>query len=260
MPLVEIIVGKRTGPEAIAKALDYVQQIRKTPIVVNDSRGFYTSRCFGTYVTEGYAMVGEGVNPALIENMGKQAGMPVGPLAVGDEVAIDLSYKVMSAAKKDMGDAYRASPADPVVERMMGLERFGRKNSKGFYQYPEDGKKSLWPGLGDEFPRAESQPTAEAVRERLVYRQLAECARCFEEGVLETPEDGDLGAIFGWGFAPHTGGPFSMMDTVGIANVVATLDGLAERHGERFAPPQLLRDMAGKGETFYGRASQKKAA
>ncbi len=260
MPLVEIIVGKSTGPEAIAKALDYVQQIRKTPIVVNDSRGFYTSRCFGTYVTEGYAMVGEGVNPALIENMGRQAGMPVGPLAVGDEVAIDLSYKVMKAAKADMGDAYKPSPADPVVEKMMQLERFGRKNSKGFYQYPEGGKKSIWPGLAEQFPAAGSQPTAEAVRERLVYRQLAECARCFEEGVLETPEDGDLGAIFGWGFAPHTGGPFSMMDTVGLANVVQTLDGLAQRHGERFAPAKLLRDMAARGETFYGRAAVKKAA
>ena len=260
MPLVEIIVGKGTGPEAIAKALDYVQQIRKTPIVVNDSRGFYTSRCFGTYVTEGYAMVGEGVNPALIENVGKQAGMPVGPLAVGDEVAIDLSWKVMQAAKKDMGDAYRASPADPVVETMMGLERYGRKNAKGFYQYPEDGKKSLWPGLADSFPHAEHQPTAEMVRERLVYRQLVECARCFEEGVLETPEDGDLGAIFGWGFAPFTGGPFSHMDTIGIANVVQTLDGLAQRHGERFAPPQLLRDMAARGESFYGGAAVRQAA
>lgn len=263
MPLVEIITGKNTGDKAIAKALDYVAQIKKTPIVVNDSRGFYTSRCFGTYVMEGYGMVGEGINPALIENCGRHAGMPVGPLAVGDEVAIDLSWKVMTATRKDLGDAYRASPGDAVVEKMYEMGRYGRKTGKGFYVYPEDGsKKYIWPGLGDHFPlQAEAeQPTADEVKTRLIYRQMVECARCFEEGVLETPEDGDLGAIFGWGFAPFTGGPFSHMDTLGLKNVVAELDRLTQQYGERFAAPQLLRDMAAKGETFYGRAVAKKAA
>ncbi|MEM7570620.1 MAG: 3-hydroxyacyl-CoA dehydrogenase NAD-binding domain-containing protein, partial [Pseudomonadota bacterium] len=255
MPLVEIITGKNTGDAAIAKALDYVRQIKKTPIVVNDSRGFYTSRCFGTYVQEGYTMIGEGVGAALVDNCGKQAGMPVGPLAVGDEVAIDLSWKVKEAAKVDLGDAYKEEAFDSVVDKMMDLGRHGRKNAKGFYVYPEDGsKKYLWPGIGDEFPVADDQPTPEEVKTRLIYRQLVECARCYEEGVLVTPEDGDLGSIFGWGFAPFSGGPFSHMDTVGIANVVAELDRLAQQYGERFSPPQLLRDMAAKGETFYANA------
>jgi 3-hydroxyacyl-CoA dehydrogenase/enoyl-CoA hydratase/3-hydroxybutyryl-CoA epimerase len=262
MPLVEIIVGKKTGQAAIAKALDYVAAIRKTPIVVNDSRGFYTSRCFGTYVQEGLALLGEGTVPALIENVGKQMGMPVGPLAVNDEVGLDLSYKVGQQTKADLGAAYKPGPADGVIEKMHELGRQGRKNAKGFYVYPEGGKKFLWPELSATVAGglAAEQPTPAEVKERLLYRQLVECARCFAEGVLETPEDGDLGAIFGWGFAPFTGGPFSHMDTVGIANVVATLDRLAQAHGERFAPPQFLRDMAKAGETFYGRAKLKAAA
>ena len=262
MPLVEIIVGKQTGAEAISKALDYVAAIRKTPIVVNDSRGFYTSRCFGTYIQEGLALLGEGTVPALIENVGKQMGMPVGPLAVNDEVGLDLSYKVGQQTRADLGDAYKPGPADAVISKMHELGRQGRKNAKGFYVYPEGGKKSLWPELSVTVAggRAEVQPTPAQVKERLLYRQLVECARCFAEGVLETPEDGDLGAIFGWGFAPFTGGPFSHMDTLGLANVVATLDRLAQAHGERFSPPQLLRDMAAAGETFYGRAKLKAAA
>lgn len=262
MPLVEIIVGKKTGEAAIAKALDYVAAIRKTPIVVNDSRGFYTSRCFGTYVQEGLALLGEGTVPALIENVGKQMGMPVGPLAVNDEVGLDLSYKVGQQTKADLGAAYKPGPADGVIEKMHELGRQGRKNAKGFYVYPEGGKKFLWPELSATVAGglAADQPTPAEVKERLLYRQLVECARCFAEGVLETPEDGDLGAIFGWGFAPFTGGPFSHMDTVGIAQVVATLDRLAQAHGERFAPPQMLRDMAKGGETFYGRAKMKSAA
>jgi len=262
MPLVEIIVGEKTGPEAIAKALDYVAQIKKTPIVVNDSRGFYTSRCFGTYTAEGSVMVGEGVNPALVENIGKQMGMPVGPLAVFDEVSIELGHKVMLQTKKDLGDAYKATAADDVIEKMVALGRLGRKAGKGYYDYPEDGKKALWPDLGNTFGQKadEEQPAPEEVKTRLTYRQLVECARCFAEGVLETPEDGDLGAIFGWGFMPHTGGPFSMMDTIGLDEVVRTLDRLTQQYGERFAPPQLLRDMAAKGETFYGNAKLKQAA
>ncbi|WP_448579134.1 3-hydroxyacyl-CoA dehydrogenase NAD-binding domain-containing protein [Thermaurantiacus sp.] len=261
MPLVEIIVGKKTGPRAIAKALDYVAQIRKTPIVVNDSRGFYTSRCFGTFVQEGLALLGEGVKPALIENVARQMGMPVGPLAVNDEVGLDLSYKVAQQTKKDLGAQYRGGPGEAVIEKMMELGRHGRKNGKGFYVYPEDGSpKYLWPELGTHFPLAASQPSPAEVRERLFYRQLVETARCFAEGVLETPEDGDLGAIFGWGFAPFTGGPFSAMDTAGLKQVVETLDRLTERHGDRFAAPAMLRDMAARNESFYGNAARRKAA
>ncbi len=263
MPLVEIIVGKETGPAAIAKALDYVQQIRKTPIVVNDSRGFYTSRCFGTYVQEGLALLGEGTNPALIENIGRHMGMPVGPLAVNDEVGLDLSYKVGQQTKADLGDAYKPGPSDAVITKMHDLGRQGRKNAKGFYVYPDaPAKKYLWSELVETVAGglATVQPDPAEVKERMLYRQLVECARCMGEGVLETPEDGDLGAIFGWGFMPHTGGPFSHMDTIGLATVVATLDRLAQAHGERFTPPQMLRDMAAKGQTFYGQAEAKRAA
>lgn len=260
MPLVEIILGKQTGDAAIAKALDFVAQIRKTPIVVNDSRGFYTSRCFGTYVQEGTQMLAEGINPALIENMGKQLGMPVGPLAVSDEVSIELGHKVTLATKAALGDAYQASLADDVAAHMVAIGRLGRKNGKGYYDYPADGgKKALWPGLATDYPLAINQPAPEAVRERLLYRQLVECARCFAEGVLVTPQDGDLGAIFGWGFAPYTGGPFSAIDTIGPQRVVETLDRLAAAHGDRFAPPQQLRDMAASGATFYGTADAKVA-
>ena len=260
MPLVEIILGKETGPAAIAKALDFVAQIRKTPIVVNDSRGFYTSRCFGTYVQEGVEMVAEGINPALIENAGRQLGMPVGPLAVGDEVSIELGHKITLAAQKELGDAYVAQPSDTVMARMVELGRLGRKSGKGWYDYPEGGKKHLWSGLEEMFPRATVQPDVDEVKERLLYRQLVECARCYEEGVLETPEDGDIGAIFGWGFAPWTGGPFSHMDTVGIGHVVAVLERLKDRHGDRFAPTVQLQDMAASGATFYNPGSSRAAA
>ncbi|KMS57489.1 3-hydroxyacyl-CoA dehydrogenase NAD-binding domain-containing protein [Sphingobium cupriresistens] len=259
MPLVEIILGEKTGPAAIAKALDFVSQIKKTPIVVHDSRGFYTSRSFGTYVQEGAELVGEGVNPALIENAGKQLGMPTGPLAVSDEVSIELGWKIMSAAKKELGDAYVPQGSDDIMVQMVEAGRLGRKNGKGWYDYPAGGKKYLSPVLGEMFPRAAEQPGVEAVKERLLYRQLIECARCFAEGVLETPEDGDIGAIFGWGFAPYTGGPFSHMDTVGIAHVVAVLDRLAAAHGPRFAPTAQLREMAASGATFYRPATAQAA-
>jgi 3-hydroxyacyl-CoA dehydrogenase/enoyl-CoA hydratase/3-hydroxybutyryl-CoA epimerase len=259
MMLVEIILGKQTGDRAVAKALDFVAQIRKTPIVVNDSRGFYTSRCFGTYVQEGTQMLAEGINPALIENVGKQLGMPVGPLAVSDEVSIELGDKITKATKKALGDAYRGTAADEVAAHMVAIGRLGRKNGKGYYDYPEGGKKSLWPGLGSEYPIAAAQPSPADVRERLLYRQLVECARCFAEGVLVTPQDGDIGAIFGWGFAPYTGGPFSAIDTIGPAEVVKTLDRLTTEHGERFETPQQLRDMAAKGALYYGLAAAKAA-
>ncbi len=254
MQLVEIIVGKHTGDAAIAKSLDYVRTIGRTPIVVNDSRGFYTSRCFATYVEEGATMLGEGVNAALIENSGKQAGMPVGPLAVGDEVAIDLMGRIKASMISELGAAYTPGGSDRVIDRMLELQRYGRKNAKGFYDYPAEpgAKKRLWPDLAREFPINAHQPTPQEVRDRLIYRQVAECVRCMEEGVLVTAADGDLGAIFGWGFAPFTGGPFSMVDTLGAGAVADKLDQLAAKHGERFAAPKLLREMAASGTTFHG--------
>ncbi|MGY8985242.1 MAG: 3-hydroxyacyl-CoA dehydrogenase NAD-binding domain-containing protein [Sphingomonadales bacterium] len=252
MPLVEIIMGKKTGNKAKAIALDYVGQIKKTPIVVNDSRGFYTSRCFSTYVQEGYAMVKEGISPALIDNAGKHVGMPVGPLAVGDEVAIDLSYRIYKATQQALGDKYVPTPADDFVETMMKLERYGRKNAKGSYVYPEGGsQKYLWPDLSTHFPPAENQPDVEELKIRYLWRQAIEAARCFEEGVLNNAKSGDVGAIMGWGFAPWTGGPLSFIDTIGPKKFVAEADRLSQTYGPRFSPPQSLRVMADRGETYY---------
>jgi 3-hydroxyacyl-CoA dehydrogenase/enoyl-CoA hydratase/3-hydroxybutyryl-CoA epimerase len=256
MPLVEIIMGKETSQQTLARAMDYVAQIRKTPIVVNDSRGFYTSRCFGTYVSEGLAMLADGIVPALIENGGKQAGMPVGPLDVGDAVSIELGYKVREQTRKDLGDAWKPAPGDNIVDKLMALGRLGKKAGKGYYEYPEGGKKYLWPGLTENWPSAADQPDVAEVKTRFLYRQAVEAARCLEEGVLTDPADGDIGAIFGWGFAPFTGGPFSLIDAAGLDAFVRECDRLAQQYGPRFTPPKLLRDMAAKGESFYGNTTK----
>jgi 3-hydroxyacyl-CoA dehydrogenase/enoyl-CoA hydratase/3-hydroxybutyryl-CoA epimerase len=256
MPLVEVIVGQETGDPAIAQALDYVQQIRKTPIVVNDSRGFYTSRVFGTYSKEGITMLAEGVNPALIENVAKQAGMPVGPLAVTDEVSIELSWHVLKMTREALGDAYVPSPADGVVEKFIEeLDRKGKKTGRGFYDYPEGGRKRLWPGLADHYPRAIEQPAPDEVRKRLLYVQAIDSVRCLEEGVVTHPADADIGSIFGWGFPAYTGGTLSFIETEGLARFVAEADRLAAAYGDRFRVPERLREMAEKGETFYGNAA-----
>ncbi len=245
MPLVEIILGEKTGEEAIARAMDYVQQIRKTPILVNDSRGFYTSRVFSTYVKEGMELLAEGVKPALIENAAKMAGMPVGPLAVHDEVTIDLSYKILMQTKKDLGDKFVPAQADEVVRHFQeDLQRKGKRFGAGFYEYPKDGRKYLWPGLEQEYPPAEKQPEVEYIQKRLLYVQSVETARCMEEGVVPEPADADVGSILGWGFPPWTGGTLSLIDTVGIGKFVSECEALAERHGPRFAPPEWLRQRA----------------
>jgi len=259
MQLVEIIMGKKTGDYALAMAIDYVKQIKKTPIVVNDSRGFYTSRCFGTYVGEGQEMLAEGIVPALIDNVGRMTGMPRGPLELADDVALDLAYKVREQTRKDLGDKYEAGAADKLIETMVAkLGRYGRKNGKGFYDYPQtpDGKKRLWPGLKDivSFKVTRSTPElVEELKKRFLYRQAVEAARCFEENVVTDPREADVGAILGWGFAPYTGGPLSIIDTVGTRKFVEECDRLAQKYGKRFLPNRLLRDMAEKGETFYGR-------
>jgi 3-hydroxyacyl-CoA dehydrogenase / enoyl-CoA hydratase / 3-hydroxybutyryl-CoA epimerase len=243
MPLVEIIVGEQTGETAIARALDYVQQIRKTPIVVNDSRGFYTSRVFGTYVKEGVAMLAEGVKPALIENAARMAGMPVGPLAVSDEVTLDLSYKIMKQTRKDLGDEYREHPADAVILKFHDeLKRLGKRYGAGFYEYPEGGKKLLWPGLADVYPPAAEQPDVEEVKKRLLNIMAIETARCIEEGVVTDPADADVGSIFGWGFPPWTGGTASYIDTVGMAAFLAECDRMADTFGEHYRPSEWLRN------------------
>ena len=252
MPLVEVIVGKKTSDEAIASSLDYIQQIRKTPIVVNDSRGFFTSRVFGTYTSEGIRMLAEGINPALIENAAKMAGMPVGPLAVSDEVSLELGWKVGVATAEALGLPYPNDPAQEVTAKMVKeLDRLGKKSGRGFYDYPKEAKKHLWPGLAEHFPVAATQPGVEQVKQRLLHMQALESARCLEEGVLSHPADGDIGSIFGIGFPPWTGGVFSYIDTIGIKQFVADCDELAKAHGERFAVSDKLRARAAAGESFY---------
>ncbi|HEY1224669.1 MAG TPA: 3-hydroxyacyl-CoA dehydrogenase NAD-binding domain-containing protein [Brevundimonas sp.] len=264
MMLVEVILGEKTGQAAIAKALDYIMKIKKTPIVVNDGRGFYTSRCFGTYVAEGMAMLEEGYAPALIDNIGRQTGMPRGPLEMHDDVALDLSVKIAKQTALDLGDKYQPLPGSQIVQKMVEeLGRYGRKNGKGFYDYDVKPKK-LWSGLADLAPVKINDSTPELVadqKQRLLYRQAIEVARCWEEGVIDDPREADVGAILAWGFAPWTGGPITYIDQIGLKAFVAQADVYAAKYGDRFSPPQLLRDMAAKGETFYGRfAGAKKAA
>ncbi len=254
MPLLEIIMGRETGPAALAMGIDFCRRIKKTPIVVNDGRGFYTSRCVGAFLSEGSAMLEEGVHPALIENAGKQAGYPMGPLLLNDSVNIDLGVKIADQWKAKLGDAYVPAPGESVQRRMVNeFGRIGMKASRGFYDYDEGATKpkQLWSGLREAFPVAAVQPDGVEVKNRLLFAQIIECAKSFEEGILSNPVDGDLGAIFGWGFPPFTGGPFSFLDTMGIGKFVDACSALADRVGPRFTPPQLLKDMVAQGKTFY---------
>ena len=254
MPLVEIIVGEETDDATLAKGFDYVGQIGKTPIVVNDSRGFYTSRVFGTYVSEGIAMLSEGIHPRSIEVAGMKSGMPMPPLALQDEVSLSLSLHVMQQAKKAMeaeGKTYTPHPATAVVEKMVKeLGREGKKVSKGFYDYPENGEKHLWPELTDLYPTTDEQPSQQDLVDRLLYVQANETAKCYEENVVRTVADANIGSIFGWGFAPNQGGTLQFINSVGVDKFVERSRELAKKHGERFAPAQILVDMAEKGEEF----------
>jgi 3-hydroxyacyl-CoA dehydrogenase / enoyl-CoA hydratase / 3-hydroxybutyryl-CoA epimerase len=264
MLLVEIIMGEKTGDRALSTALDYVRMIRKTPIVVNDSRGFFANRCVLNYILEGHLMLDEGVPPAMIENAGKMAGMPVGPLSLNDEIAIDLAWKILKATEHDLGP----KAINPVQKKMLEFlvvkeERFGRKNGKGFYDY--DGKnKSLWPGLA----RLQSRVIAaedldiEELKQRLLVTQALEAARTVADGVVVDPREADVGSILGFGFAPYTGGTLSYIDGMGTKAFVALCEKLAKKNGKRFKPIPLLIEMAEKGQTFYGRfgAGSKKAA
>jgi 3-hydroxyacyl-CoA dehydrogenase/enoyl-CoA hydratase/3-hydroxybutyryl-CoA epimerase len=263
MGLVEVIRGKQTNDHALAVAMDYVQKIKKTPIVVNDSRGFYTSRCFGTYTREGMAMLAEGIHPAMIENVGRMTGMPMGSLEVVDSVGIDTALKVTQQTRKDMG----VNAPDPSLDFLSWVVekngRLGRKNGKGFYDYDAKGKRvRIWPELLDyNGGKWKTDADVQEMKDRFLTIQALEAARCFEEGVLTDPRDADVGAILGWGFAPFTGGPVSYIDTVGTAAFVKRCDDFAARFGDRFKPNKLLRDMAAKNETFYSRfAPVKKAA
>ena len=263
MLLVETILGARTGDRALATALDFIRAIKKTPIVVNDSRGFFANRCVLNYIREGHLMFMEGVPAAMIENVARMAGMPVGPLSLNDEVALDLGWKILQAAKKDLGPEAVDPAQEKLLEEMVvKLGRFGRKNGKGFYDYSANGPKVLWPGLADLQPQKldpDSLDVAE-LKQRLLVTQAVEAARTVEDGVVVDPREADVGSIIGFGFAPFTGGALSYIDFMGPKAFVALCDMLAAKYGPRFAPPALLRDMAAKGETFYGRFSAKKDA
>ena len=254
MPLVEIIVGEETDDVTLAKGFDYVGQIGKTPIVVNDSRGFYTSRVFGTYVSEGIAMLSEGIHPRSIEVAGMKSGMPMPPLALQDEVSLSLSLHVMEQTKKALEaecKTFTPHPAMPVVEKMVKeLGREGKKVAKGFYDYPEKGEKHLWPELTELYPTTDAQPSQQDLVDRLLYVQANETAKCFEENVVRTVADANIGSIFGWGFAPNQGGTLQFINSVGVDKFVARSRELESKYGERFAPAQILVEMALKGEEF----------
>ncbi len=260
MLLVEIIKGAETKDRAVAKSLDYVRQIRKTPIVVNDARFFYANRCIIPYINEGIRMVGEGVSPALVDNAAQLLGFPVGPLQLVDETSVDLGVKIAKATREAVGDAYPDGAVDAVLFWMADEGRLGRKAKAGFYAYDDAGKRTgLWSGLGDKYTQAEDQPDLGDVQNRLMMAQVLEAVRALEEGVLEDIREGDVGGILGWGFAPWSGGPFSWLDMIGAAKAVEICESLSH-HGPRFATPKLLSEMAASGETFYGRFTEAKAS
>ncbi len=256
MMLTEVILGKETGDKALAVALDYVAAIRKTPIVVNDTRGFFVNRCVFRYIHEAYDMLIEGVPPAMIENAAKMAGMPVGPLSLNDEVAIDLSQKILKATVADLGEAAVDPRHLALINKMVDeLDRRGRKNGKGFYDYPaKPAKKSLWPELKTFYPQKKADEIdVEVLKQRFLVTIALEAARTMEEGIVTDPREADVGSILGFGFAPYTGGVLSYIDGMGPKNFVALCERLAASYGPHFAPTALLKDMAAKGETFYGR-------
>jgi 3-hydroxyacyl-CoA dehydrogenase / enoyl-CoA hydratase / 3-hydroxybutyryl-CoA epimerase len=257
MPLVEIIVGGKTSDETLARAFDYVLQIGKTPIVVNDSRGFYTSRVFATYVMEGIAMLKEGVHPRSIEVAGLQAGMPMPPLALQDEVSLSLSLHVAEQTKKDLAAegkplaAHAEHPALSVIRQLCEIGRIGKKVGQGFYDWGEDGR-TLWPGLAQMLPVAAEQPAQQELIDRLMVIQANEAVRCLDEGVLRSVADGNIGSIFGWGFAPFQGGAIQYVNAMGPAAFVARARELAAKYGPRFEPAAGAVAAAERGRLFGG--------
>ncbi|MBK0326532.1 enoyl-CoA hydratase/isomerase family protein [Rhodobacteraceae bacterium F11138] len=261
MLLVEIIKGRETGPRAVAKALDYVRQIRKTPIVVNDARFFYCNRCIIPYGNEATRMITEGVAPVLIDHAAQQLGFPVGPVQLGDETSIDLAAKITRATRDAMGDEYPASEADDLVFWMEEQGRLGRKAKAGYFDYDENGKRiGYWQGIHEKYPLAAEQPDLIEVQERLMFAQVLEAVRALEEGVVEDIREADVGAILAWGFAPWSGGPLSWLDIIGAPYAAERCDQLEAAYGERFKCPPLLREMAEKNQTFYGRFAPEAAA
>ena len=256
MPLVEVIVGKQTSPATVALALDFVAQLRRTPIVVNDSPGFYTSRVFCSYIDEGMTMLAEGVTPALIENAARMAGIATGPLAVTDEVSLDLQRLVIEQAEADdLPNRFRRLHARPVIDAFNKMGRLGRKNGGGFYDYPVGARKRLWSGLKELYPPHAQQPDVDEVMNRLLYIQALESVRCLEEGVIEQAADADIASILGLGFPAWTGGAMSFLDTVQIGPFVAECQRLAERYGRRYEPSARLLERAKNGKAYFATES-----
>lgn len=256
MMLVEIILGKKTGDKALATAIDFVRAIKKTPIVVNDTRGFYVNRCVLRYMSEAYKMLIEGVPAPMIENAAKAAGMPVGPLALTDETAIDLAQKIMKQTIRDLGDKAVDPKQMALINTLVDTHgRFGRKNGKGFYDYPaKPAKKKLWPGLKDLYPQLKAEKVDyEELQQRLLVTIALEAARVMEEGIVTDPREADVGSILAFGFAPFTGGALSYIDGIGAKEFVRIAKGLQKKYGAEFKAPKLLLDLAEKGETFYQR-------
>lgn len=252
MPLVEIIRGERTSDSTLAQAMDFVKSLGKTPVVVHDGRGFYTSRVLRAYLSEAMSLLQEGVAPEAIENASLIAGMPIGPLALLDDVSLELMVKFAAQDKADLGAAYCESALDRVATLMVDkLGRRGRKAGKGFYDYPPDGKKRLWAGLAEIFPPRREPLALEETVERLLLIQSVETARCMEEGVVRRAQDADVGAVLGWGYPALRGGPIGWIHTLGIPEFVTACERLAEHAGPRFVPPELLKRMEKKGEAFY---------
>jgi 3-hydroxyacyl-CoA dehydrogenase/enoyl-CoA hydratase/3-hydroxybutyryl-CoA epimerase len=255
MPLVEIIVGDQTSAETLAKAFDYALQIKKTPIVVNDSRGFFTSRVFGTFVDEGAILIEEGVEPVLIESLAKLVGMPVGPLAVHDEVSQQLTKKVV-ATNRDLNERLGGNMSvDTASARMSNVfvdeyKRNGKAYEGGYYDYGTDGSKTIWPTIRERFVRADVAVPNQDVKERILFRQVVESVRCLEEGVLKSVADGNIGSIMGIGFPPYTGGVFQYINTYGVQKFADRAAELSTLYGERFNPPALLLKKAADGELF----------
>ncbi len=250
MPLVEIIVGEKSSPKSIAAAVDYTVAIRKIPIVVNDSRGFFTSRCFGTFVNEGMYLLEEGAPAAMIENIAKNKGMPVGPLAVHDEVTLTLSKHVMESdpdrdSNPDMQRSFK------MVNELIDKGRTSKKDGAGFYDYPEGGKKKIWKGLAEMYTPNLEAWDKETIANRLMHRQALESFRCLDEGVLNSVVDGDIGSVLGWGFPIYTGGTISYIDFVGIEKFVADCDEFKEKYGNRWDVPASLRALAKDGKSVH---------
>ncbi|MDE2627124.1 MAG: enoyl-CoA hydratase/isomerase family protein [Burkholderiales bacterium] len=246
MKLVEIIRGERTDAQTVARAFDFVTALGKLPIVVNDSRGFFTSRVFGTFVMEGATMLAEGIAAPLIEHAALAAGMPVGPLAVLDETSLALSVHVLDQTRADLaaeGKAYEPGPGELLVERMVKeLKRPGRAGGGGFYDYPAGQAKRLWPELRRLFEQTGGVPAVEALTQRLLYRQSIETARCLTEGVLTSTFEANIGSIFGIGFPAWTGGAMQFIESEGRERFIANADALAARHGARFALAPAVRE------------------